>query len=105
MTQLALAPRDAGIRESAVHAEDLEPGWSASTYRLLGDYARGRAEFTSEAFRDHLSSIGFPVGFRYQQGAASVAVSVVERELAALVLWIGTFVLVSSLAVAVWMGR
>lgn len=60
--QLALRLRDDGIRESAAHAEDLASGWGASAYRVLCDYARGRAEqFTSEDFRDFLAGIKFPV--------------------------------------------
>lgn len=65
MNQLALSweAAERGIRRSAEHAEAVEPGWAASCYRVLCDYARdGRAEpFTSEDFRDFLASIRFPV--------------------------------------------
>lgn len=67
MNQLALTMpearefRDEGMRLSADHAESIEPGWSESAYRVLTDYARGRASFTSEDYRDHLAGIGFPV--------------------------------------------
>lgn len=58
----AAGKRDAGIRESAEHAEAIESGWSASALRVLTEYSSSRAEnFTSEDFRDFLASIDFPV--------------------------------------------
>lgn len=49
-----------GMRRSAEHAENVEPGWCENAYRLLCDYRPG-VDFTSEQFRDHLASVGFEV--------------------------------------------
>lgn len=56
----ACVGRDAGIQRATDHAETVESGWSASTLRVLIDYARNRETFTSEDFREHLQAIDFP---------------------------------------------
>lgn len=61
--QLALAwdAAESGMARATGHAESLEPGWSASVYRVLTVYAGHTAEFTALDFRRHLDRIGFPV--------------------------------------------
>lgn len=65
MTQLALtyaAARDEGIRQSAEHAEGLEPGWGENAYRLLCEFVtKHQGPFTSLDFRCFLHSRHFPV--------------------------------------------
>ena len=60
MTQLELAmrERDAGIRQSAEHAEDVAPGFGEAALCALRAYAGFGYDFTSEQFRDYLKSIG-----------------------------------------------
>ena len=73
MNQLAMAfdARDAGIQQSADHAEAESPGWSERAYTELMIFAFGRT-FTSEDFRDHLKAIGFPVPVPKALGAVFV---------------------------------
>lgn len=58
---IARAARDEGIERATDHANDVEPGWPASCYRVLEVYAGHTAEFNSMAFREHLARIKFPV--------------------------------------------
>lgn len=58
----AVYKRDTGIRESAEHADGLEPGWGAGALRVLTEYAcSSSGDFTSEDFRAFLATIDFPV--------------------------------------------
>lgn len=63
MSQMELSwdRAEQGIRQSADHADSVDPGWGESCYQAPCDYLRETREFNSHEFRQFLGSIGFPV--------------------------------------------